>query len=305
LSELRWALLILGVVFFAALTVWELRRPRQARSSQPGPQAARPPEIDLELPEMHAREPLAGRHLPLVELPDEPDGVPMLVPAAVETAAAYPHQAYAGATAGSQADADAAGPEAPEPQVAEPYPAAEDDAEQDDAPAEEEAPASDCAPAQPAPRALPELPAAPAPLVEWPPDAERRVVALRLVATQAERFAGRSLRQALAAEGFVLGRFDIFHKGDEEQRAVLSAASLSRPGTFDVDTMDSQHFGGLSLFAVLPGPMSPPRAFEELVTTARSLNNRLCGVLQDESGMPLTPARIATLRERLSSGVPS
>jgi FtsZ-interacting cell division protein ZipA len=69
--------------------------------------------------------------------------------------------------------------------------------------------------------------------------------------------------------------------------------------------MDSQHFGGLSLFAVLPGPMSPPQAFEELVATARNLNDRLCGVLQDEAGTPLTPARIASLRERMSSGAHS
>jgi FtsZ-interacting cell division protein ZipA len=56
---------------------------------------------------------------------------------------------------------------------------------------------------------------------------------------------------------------------------------------------------------VLPGPMSPPQAFEELVTTARSLNDRLCGVLQDERGLPLTPARIASLRERLAAGASS
>jgi len=140
------------------------------------------------------------------------------------------------------------------------------------------------------------------PRVEWPPDERRRVVALRLVAPQPERFAGRSLRQALAAEGFVLGRFAIFHKPDEERRAVLSAASLNRPGTFDADTMDSQHYGGLSLFAVLPGPRSPPQAFDELIFTARSLNERLHGVLQDEQGGPLTPARIASLRERLNGG---
>ncbi len=149
---------------------------------------------------------------------------------------------------------------------------------------------------------LPRLPPARVPRVEWPPDERRRVVALRLVATQPERFAGRSLRQALAAEGFVLGRFAIFHKPDEEQRAVLSAASLSTPGTFDEDTMDSQHYGGLSLFAVLPGPKPPPETFEELILTARSLNDRLQGELQDEQGSPLTPARIALLRERLGAG---
>ena len=123
----------------------------------------------------------------------------------------------------------------------------------------------------------------------------------RLIAPMPERFAGRSLRQALAAEGFVLGRFAIFHKPDDEQRAVLSAASLTRPGTFDADTMDSQYFGGLSLFAVLPGPRPGPQAFEELINTARNLNDRLHGVLQDERGSPLTTARIALLRERVSS----
>ena len=127
-------------------------------------------------------------------------------------------------------------------------------------------------------------------------------MAVRLIAPLPERFAGRSLRQALAAEGFVLGRFAIFHKPDESHRAVLSAASLTRPGTFDADTMDSQHYGGLSLFAVLPGPKAPPQAFDELVFTARSLNERLHGVLQDEQGSPLTPSRIALLRERLGSG---
>jgi len=66
-----------------------------------------------------------------------------------------------------------------------------------------------------------------------------------------------------------------------------------------METMDSQHYGGLSLFAVLPGPKSPPQAFDELVFTARNLNERLHGVLQDEHGTPLTPARIAQLREQL------
>jgi cell division protein ZipA len=228
---------------------------------------------------MRAVEPLTGRGLPTVELPEDTGEFPVLEPA-------------------PSAAADEAGPGAqdPAPITAEPEYVVERAME-----AEAHQPVD--APHPSGARELfpvPEPPAAAAPVVEWPPDEERRIVALRLVATQPDRFAGRSLRQALAAEGFVLGRFDIFHKSDETQRAVLSAASLTRPGTFDPETMDSQHFGGLSLFAVLPGPMSPPEAFEELVATARNLNDRLCGVLQDEGGTPLTPARIASLRERLS-----
>ncbi|HEY6923031.1 MAG TPA: cell division protein ZipA C-terminal FtsZ-binding domain-containing protein [Steroidobacteraceae bacterium] len=138
------------------------------------------------------------------------------------------------------------------------------------------------------------------PIVDWPPDDQRKVVALRLAATPPDRFAGRALRLALASEGFVLGKFQIFHKPDESGRAVLSAANLSKPGTFDIGTMDSQRYAGLSLFTVLPGPRPPLKAFEDLLATARNLNERLNGALQDERGGPLTPTRITSLRDALA-----
>ncbi len=278
MSELRWTLLILGVLFIAALAWWERHRPRQASGGSAAERsAARPPAAGaptLSLPQMRARDPLAMHDLPIVAVARDLPAVPVLGPA--------PLGAVASDTTGTEsASEDALAGEAEAVDAVHGVPAG--------VPLE----------------SLPSLPPAAAPLVDWPPDERRRIVALRLVAPQPERFAGRSLRQALAAEGFVLGRFAIFHKPDEEQRAVLSAASLTRPGTFDVETMDSQHYGGLSLFAVLPGPKPPPQAFDELVVAARNLNERLCGILQDEQGSPLTAARIALLRERLSAGAPS
>lgn len=141
------------------------------------------------------------------------------------------------------------------------------------------------------------------PIVEWPPEATRRILALRMVAPHAERFPGRTLRLALAAEGFVLGRFSIFHKPDEQNRALLSAASLNRPGSFDLETMDSQRYGGLTLFTVLPGPRTAQQVFEDLLQTARNLNERLAGGLQDERGAPLTALRIQSIREGLRAQV--
>jgi FtsZ-interacting cell division protein ZipA len=139
------------------------------------------------------------------------------------------------------------------------------------------------------------------PIVDWPPEDSRRILALRLIAPPPERFPGRALRLALAAEGFLLGKFSIFHKPDESNRAVLSAASLTRPGSFDLQVMDTQRHAGLSLFAVLPGPRPAAQAFEELLATARNLNERLQGALQDERGGPLTPLRIASIRESLKA----
>jgi FtsZ-interacting cell division protein ZipA len=53
---------------------------------------------------------------------------------------------------------------------------------------------------------------------------------------------------------------------------------------------------------VLPGPLSPQQTFEELLVTARNLNDRLQGALQDERGEPLTPMRSATIRDGLGNG---
>src|SRR5579863_7995860 len=291
-AELRWALLIFGLIFIGLLIWWELRRPRQARGvperllrEAPPEPGARAREV-LPLPEMRAREPISPiAQLPVVEV-EEPATLSVLEPATeVEQLAEL---------------------EVPEPAAGED---GEDGADGGEGPAS--VPAAQAPegeryepPAAPPRELLPELTAESPPRVDWPPDAERRILALRLVAQQPHRFPGRSLRQALAAEGFVLGQFAIFHKGDDEHRAVLSAASLTRPGTFDIDTMDSQHYGGLSLFAVLPGPRPAPQAFEELISTARNLNDRLHGVLQDERGSPLTAARIALLRERVNSETP-
>jgi FtsZ-interacting cell division protein ZipA len=144
--------------------------------------------------------------------------------------------------------------------------------------------------------------AAGAPIVDWPGEENRKIVALRLVSGPTARFLGRNVRMALAAEGFVLGKFDIFHKPGPDARALLSAASLTKPGTFALGTIDGQRFGGLSLFAVLPGPLPAQQTFDELLSTARNLNDRLQGALQDERGEPLTPMRSASIRESLTNG---
>jgi hypothetical protein len=85
MSELRWALLIAGVVFIAALAWWERRRPRQASGALPraapreaaGGREAHPArEPPLTLPSVRAREPLGAPGLPVIEFPEEPRARP-------------------------------------------------------------------------------------------------------------------------------------------------------------------------------------------------------------------------------------
>jgi FtsZ-interacting cell division protein ZipA len=162
------------------------------------------------------------------------------------------------------------------------------------------------APAVLAPTLEPESGSAPPPatvVVEWPAADASQVLAVRVLSV-GEKFSGRAVRQALAAEGFVLGKFEIFHKPGADGRALLSIASLNKPGTFDIHTIDMQRYSGLNLFTVLPGPLPGTAALEELLACAQILAQRLRGVLQDEQGAALTPARAAAMRN-LAAAAPA
>jgi len=138
-------------------------------------------------------------------------------------------------------------------------------------------------------------------LVRWPPDGERSVLALRIVPLGEELLSGRAIRQSLGACGFVHGPLQIFHQPAEDGRALLSAAGLRNPGTLDPATMDFQRFAGLSLFAVLPGPLEPPAALDHLLHTARDLTQRLHARLQDEHGAPLDAVRLESMRRTVQA----
>jgi cell division protein ZipA len=341
MSELRWTLLILGVVFIAALSWWERRRPRQAFAPRlretgissfgdpsPAPSESRIREAEAPheaaLPEgaasgaAHSREPWIGEtgladvvsaDMTLSHAGDagesagdgpmhahvEPargplDELPTLVIPDAEECRALEAAWVAQPPEPTLIEPGARTPsEAAEPELAVAAPAAEPEIRgAEGVGAVRIVEPVSCGDAAPPPE----------PIVDWPPEESRRILALRLIAP-AERFSGRALRLALAAEGFLLGKFAIFHKPDEANRAVLCAASLTRPGAFDLETMDSQRYSGLSLFAVLPGPRTPQQAFEELLATARNLNERLEGALQDERGGPLTALRVAGIRDSL------
>ena len=152
-------------------------------------------------------------------------------------------------------------------------------------------------------RVVADLTPVPAPPVTlaWPAESERRIVTLRVIPKSEPRFPGRALRQAFSSSGFMHGPLDIYHLPDEQGRALLSAAALAQPGTFDPSIMDSQRFSGLNLFAVLPGPLPEREVFEELVHAARQLADRLDGMITDQHGDELTAARVARLRQSLEA----
>jgi cell division protein ZipA len=129
----------------------------------------------------------------------------------------------------------------------------------------------------------------------------QKIVTLRMVAKHHGTFAGDELALNLRGIGMRHGKFGIFHRYDgiDETRSVFCAASLVEPGSFDLTNLKEQRIPGISLFMVLPGPMDGAKAFDLMISAARTLSRSLDADLLDESGSSLSIQRERYLREEI------
>lgn len=128
----------------------------------------------------------------------------------------------------------------------------------------------------------------------------QRIVTLRVCAVGDVRWPGTELMAAFESLGLSFGRYQVFHRKHADGRSLFCVASLVEPGTFDVTRMAQEEFRGVTLFAVLPGPLDPLPTLDALFATARGLAERLPGMMQDAKGMPFSPQRAAALREDMA-----
>jgi cell division protein ZipA len=126
---------------------------------------------------------------------------------------------------------------------------------------------------------------------------QQKIVTVRVCAPGEARWPGATLLSALELNGLAYGRYQVFHRRHTDGRSLFCVASLVEPGTFDVARMPSEEFRGVTLFAVLPGPLEPLSTVDELLGAARGLAQELSGMVQDSKGMPLSPQRAAALRD--------
>jgi cell division protein ZipA len=126
---------------------------------------------------------------------------------------------------------------------------------------------------------------------------QQKIVTLRVCAPGEARWSGATLLSALELHGLAYGRYQVFHRRHVDGRSLFCVASLIEPGTFDVARMSAEEFRGITLFAVLPGPVEPLLTVDELLGAARGLAQELSGMVQDNKGMPLSPQRAAALRD--------
>jgi cell division protein ZipA len=262
MTELRWILLAAGLALIAGLYLWGIRGRMRSAATDPGRNVvAQPPEQPATQPDFEESE----RREPQVRLDDAvPEGYDVVPLVEVDETGAYSGRREP--TLGQRSAATPARAVAAEPAS----PRGDSDSESDDIESQTAVEAR-----------------------------AQRIVALRVVAPLPSRFEGSLLHEAVLAERFEFGRYEIFHRVDASGRPVMSLASLREPGTFDPATMAGAAYAGVALFAVLPGPLTAQQAFEELLVAARSLAARLGGHMQDERGVPLTAQRVVRLREEM------
>ncbi len=287
--ELRWILVGVTVVVIAALLFDALRRSKaRTPAAPPAPAPVRAPraddEVDFnpELPSGRARvirrEPVPG------SMAQAPAQTPALTapaartepPLMVEPAPAEPPRAIEQVDMFGDLEIPAAQPAAAR-EIRE----------------RGELPSRDAPPREPARAAAqPEKPKKVTP---------EEVVVVHVMGGEA-RLDGRRLLQAVLDCGLRFGEYNIFHRyesGAHDARAMFSMASAVEPGVFDLDTMESQTFVGVSFFLMLPGPANSRQALDTMIEAARRVARDTGGELHDQQHSVLTTQTIEHLRQRV------
>jgi FtsZ-interacting cell division protein ZipA len=144
--------------------------------------------------------------------------------------------------------------------------------------------------------AAPAAAAAPRPQIANASESQR-IVSIRVCAQGQARWSGLDLMAALEHHGLAHGRYNVFHRKHSDGRTLFCAASLVEPGVFNLAKMPQEQYRGLTLFAVLPGPLPPLQTLDAVIETAGELAAALQGTIQDSHGVPLSMQGAEALRE--------
>ena len=129
---------------------------------------------------------------------------------------------------------------------------------------------------------------------------EQLILALHVMPRDGEHFAGAKVLDAFDACNLRFGRYQVFHRMDAPGgNSVFSVANVVEPGSFELETLDSEELPGLTLFMVLPGPRSGVAAYADMLATSRQLAQFLDGEVLDQERSTLTRQTARHIRERI------
>ena len=127
------------------------------------------------------------------------------------------------------------------------------------------------------------------------------IVSITLLSKQ-ESFNGEKLLHCMLSRGLRFGDMDIFHRHKPtsgEGPIQFSLANALKPGTFNLDDMNSFKTRAVTFFMILPGPQEPLKAYELMLETAQHLATELDGQLLDDTKSALTQQTIQHFKEQI------
>ena len=129
-----------------------------------------------------------------------------------------------------------------------------------------------------------------------------KIVTLYVAARAGNMLRGSDIVVAAEKAGLTYGHMQIFHRlmeGHPERGPVFSVASIKKPGSFDMATIQELETPAIAFFLTLPAPMTALDAWEKMLPTAQRMAELLDGVVLDESRNALGRQRVAHIRDEL------
>ena len=144
------------------------------------------------------------------------------------------------------------------------------------------------------------------PPVDTSAEVEQEVIVINVM-SRAEGFVGAELLEKVLTSGMRYGDMNIFHyyaPAPDDDSTLYSMANILKPGTFDLNSMQSFQTPGVSFFMALPlktsKDISAMDVFDKMYNTAKRISERLNGELKDENRSVMTGQTIEHCRQRIS-----
>lgn len=139
------------------------------------------------------------------------------------------------------------------------------------------------------------------------PAEEQEVIVINVMSRQPEGFVGAALLETILSCGMRFGAMNIFHHyapAPDDDCSLYSMANIVKPGVFDLNNMQSFQTPGVSFFMIMPlkgsTNISSMDVFDQMLSTARKIAEKLDGELKDERRSVMTGQTIEHCRQRIS-----
>lgn len=131
-----------------------------------------------------------------------------------------------------------------------------------------------------------------------------KIVSLFVAARAGQTLRGPDILVAAEKAGLVYGHMNVFHRlidSRPEAGPIFSVANIMKPGSFDMNEIQTLETPAIAFFLTLPAPVSALEAWESMEPAAQRMAELLDGIVLDEERNALGRQRIMNIREELRS----